>query len=220
MAVMALMEMMAVSGVDGAYGVVGQGAVSSTSSSGPTLPAKDLSLPLARAEPLCVQNDQACRHNERKYFSQNDVINQVKLTKMTHIRKRQTSKRWIPSQIKENVLTSNNSEYKRIIPAMWTGIQVVHHICVGNAIVILMDMSKKEKKVNLPNHYRDLCHQNYMRPKQVKTYTDAVDGFPRYWRRKGEVTGKRIVHRLPIFLKVKIHGEARHYSPKIQKIHI
>ena len=109
MAVMALMEMMAVSGVDGAYGVVGQGAVSSTSSSGPTLPAKDLSLPLARAEPLCVQNDQACRHDERKYFSQNDVINQVKLTQINHIRKRKTSKRWIPSQRKEKVLTSSTS---------------------------------------------------------------------------------------------------------------
>ena len=68
MAVMALMEMMAVSGVDGAYGVVGQGAVSSTSSSGPTLAGKDLSLPLPRAEPLCVQNDHTCRHDETKYF--------------------------------------------------------------------------------------------------------------------------------------------------------
>ena len=97
-------------GDEGAHGhVVGQAAVCSTSSTGPTLPAKDLSLPFPPAERLCVPNDQACREDERKYFANNHLINQVKLTKMTHIRKRQTSKRWIPSQIKEKVLTSSTS---------------------------------------------------------------------------------------------------------------
>ena len=34
-------------------------------------------------------------------------------------------------------------------------------------------------------------------PKKVKTYTDAVDGFPIYWRRNGVVTGKRIIKSRP-----------------------
>ena len=49
------------------------------------MPAKDLSLPLPLAEPVCVQNDHACRHDESKYFLKNDVINQVKLPQMSHI---------------------------------------------------------------------------------------------------------------------------------------
>ena len=39
-------------------------------------------------------------------------------------------------------------------------------------------------------------------PKKVKTYTDAVDGFPIYWRRDGDVTGKRIIKSRPNSIKL------------------
>ena len=45
-------------------------------------------------------------------------------------------------------------------------------------------------------------------PKKVKTYTDAVDGFPIYWRRHGEVVGKRIVKSRPNSI-VKVNRNSR-----------
>ena len=86
------------------------------------LSAKELSLPLPLVDPrwrarICLfhfleRNHFASRMiipvdtMRRNIFLENDVINQVKLTQINHIRKRKTSKRWIPSQRKEKVLTS------------------------------------------------------------------------------------------------------------------
>ena len=58
-------------------------------------------------------------------------------------------------------------------------------------------------------------------PKKVKTYTDAVDGFPIYWRRDGDVAGKRIIKSRPNSIKLSTRvGKAKQYSPEIQKAHI
>ena len=89
------------------------------------LSAKELSLPLPLVDPrwrarICLfhfleRNHFASRMiipvdtMRRNIFLENDVINQVKLTQINHIRKRKTSKRWIPSQRKEKVLTSSTS---------------------------------------------------------------------------------------------------------------
>ena len=58
-------------------------------------------------------------------------------------------------------------------------------------------------------------------PKKVKTYTDAVDGFPIYWRRNGDVAGKRIIKSRPNSIKLSQEfAEAKQYSPRIQKTYI
>ena len=89
------------------------------------LSAKELSLPLPLVDPrwrprICLFHFFERNHfvsrmiipvdtMRRNIFLENDVINQVKLTQINHIRKRKTSKRWIPSQRKEKVLTSSTS---------------------------------------------------------------------------------------------------------------
>ena len=71
-----------------------------------------------------------------------------------------------------------------------------------------MDMSKKRKRLV----YRTTGMIHTIRinaPKKVKTYTDAVDGFPRYWQRRGKVVGKTIDHQLPSsHRKCQIYREA------------
>ena len=63
MALMALMEMMAVMGLMALLALMAMKAPMGM------LPAKDLSLPLPVAEPLCVQNDQPCRDDEMNIFN-------------------------------------------------------------------------------------------------------------------------------------------------------
>ena len=74
-----------------------------------TLAAKDLSPPLPLAEGLYGRNGHSCRDDEMKWLKPNQVIDKVYFNKMTHIRKRPTSYNWIPSVIKESVLTSSTS---------------------------------------------------------------------------------------------------------------
>ena len=58
-------------------------------------------------------------------------------------------------------------------------------------------------------------------PKKVKTYTDAVDGFPIYWRRNGDVVGKRIIKSRPNLCKKSTRvAEAKQYSPNTQRTYI